>query len=221
MDCKATADLATRILSGNASSQDEAELRSHVAGCAPCAELEKKLSRTWALMGQLQPVVSTSPVPAIPRFAVLRSPVWRVGAAAAAILVVAAVAFSLFKPEPVKAPVAVHNQPDAARPEQGEEENRLQHVLSKIDIEKPTAPAPVVGPGPAEVVVEPVVNQKPEQKPVAPAPQPKDSVAKDPVPPTRPVDKTAPEVKPDPAPAAVKPVVIARIDRFEGEVFAV
>src|SRR5690348_7917786 len=97
MDCKTTADLATKILSGNASTQDEAELRSHVAGCAACAELERKLSRTWALMGQLQPVESTRPVPAAPRFTVLRSPLWRIGVAAAAVLVVATVAFSLFK----------------------------------------------------------------------------------------------------------------------------
>ena len=36
MDCKGTADLAARILSGNGSSQDEAQLRTHVASCAPC-----------------------------------------------------------------------------------------------------------------------------------------------------------------------------------------
>ena len=163
MDCKTTADLATRILSGNGSAQDEAELRSHVAGCAACAELERKLSRTWALKGQLQPVVSTRPVPATPRFTVLRSPVWRIGVAAAAILVVAVVAFSLLKPEAPRTPVAVQHQPDDARPDTGEEENRLQNVLSKIEIEKPAPAAPVVEPLPAEVVVEPVETLGPNR----------------------------------------------------------
>ena len=220
MDCKTTADLATRILSGNASSQDEADLRSHVAGCAACAELERKLSRAWALMGQLQPVVSTSPVPAVPRFTVLRSPVWRIGVAAAAILVVATVAFSLFKPEAPKTPVAVQHQPDDARPDTGEEENRLQNVLSKIEIDKPAPAAPAVESKTAEVVVEPVVNPPPEQKPVVTSPQPKDSPAKEPSPPTRPEEKVAPEVKPAPPAATPRPVVIAKIDSVEGEVFA-
>jgi hypothetical protein len=53
MDCKGTADLAARILSGNGSSQDEAQLRSHVASCPPCADVERRLRRTWELMGQL------------------------------------------------------------------------------------------------------------------------------------------------------------------------
>jgi len=34
MDCKTTAELTTRVVSGNASTQDAAQLRSHVATCA-------------------------------------------------------------------------------------------------------------------------------------------------------------------------------------------
>src|SRR4051812_12413417 len=98
MDCKTSAELITRVLSGNASLEDEVALRNHVAGCPACAETERGLSRTWALLGQLQPVVSRSAVPAAPRKSVLRSPVWFVGAAAAAVLVIAAIAFSLGKP---------------------------------------------------------------------------------------------------------------------------
>ena len=88
MDCKLTTDLVTRVVSGNASTQDEAQLQGHLAGCASCAALERRLSRTWELMGGLQPVVSSSPVPAAPRKRIL--PIWAAAAAAAALLVVAA-----------------------------------------------------------------------------------------------------------------------------------
>lgn len=222
MDCKSSADLVTRILSGNASAQDKSQIRSHVAGCAPCADLERKLSRTWALMGQVEPIVSRTPVPAVPRLTVLRSPLWRIGVAAAAILVVAAVAFSLFKPETPgtpAAPVAAQPAGEESTPDQREEENRLHGVLTKIETENSTTPPPVAPAPPAEVVVEPVVGTKPDPKPVPPVPpQPKEAVAKEPVPPTRPEEKAAPKVQPAPAPAPV--VVIARLDRVEGDVFA-
>jgi hypothetical protein len=123
MDCKTTTDLTTRVVSGNASTQDAAQLRSHVATCASCADLERRILRTWELMGQLAPVVSKSPVPAAPRKLV--SPAWMVGAAAAAVLVISALAFSLFKPGPKadpSSPVAVQQSSDEARPDPRDEE---------------------------------------------------------------------------------------------------
>ena len=67
MDCKGTADLTARILSGNGSAQDADQLQNHVASCAGCSDVERRLRRTWDLLGQLAPVTSTSPVPALPR----------------------------------------------------------------------------------------------------------------------------------------------------------
>lgn len=224
MDCKSSADLVTRILSGNSSSQDETQLRSHVAACPSCADVERKLARTWALMGRLQPIASRTAVPAAPRATVLRSPLWRIAVSAAAVLVVAAVAFSLFKPESPRpvTPVVQQNPADEGRPEDHEEANRLQGVLQRIEIENP-APAPAPDRSKDEVVVEPVVapnpDQKPDPKPPVPVtPTPKDPVAKEPVPPTRPEEKPAPEVRPVPAPAPA--VAIAKVDRVEGDVFA-
>lgn len=225
MDCKTTTELVTRVLSGNAASQEELQLRSHLSTCAPCADVERMLARTWALMGQLQPVASQSPVPAAPRSKVLRSPLWMVGAAAAAVLVVSALTFSLFKQEPNRAPsnpVAAHLTPDESHPDQREEENRLQGVLSKIEIESPVTPAPAVPPPTPEATdPKPVVAvQSPEPKATVPAaPEHKESVAKAPPAETRPEEKPAPVIKPAAGDAALP--VIATLDRVEGDVFAV
>lgn len=218
MDCKTTADLATRVVSGNATAQDAAQLRSHVAGCPACADLERRLLRTWELMGQLPAVVSRKPVPAAPRKAV--RPLWKIVAAAAAVLVVSAVAFSLRKPEPPaapSAPVAVQPTPEEPRPD---EETRVQSVLTKIDIEKTVAaPTPAVpAPEPTTPEPKPIVGTPvPEpRKPEPAAPERKEDVVKTTPAPTR------PEEKPVVAPAPVEPVLpaIATLDRVEGDVFA-
>lgn len=225
MDCKSAADRITRVVSGNGSPEDAADVHNHVVGCPACAALERGLSRTWALMGQLKPVDSRVEVPAAPRRTVLRSPLWVIGAAAAAVLVVSALAFSLFKPQPGRttpSPVAVQTPAEDPTPEtQREEENRVQEVLTKIEHEKPTAPAPViVDPAPVTPEPKPVVQTpKPEPKPVEPPqPEPKE-VVKEPVVETRPEPK--PPVAP-PAPAVESAVVaVATLDRVEGDVFAV
>jgi ferric-dicitrate binding protein FerR (iron transport regulator) len=219
MDCKTLTELATRVLSGNATSQEESQLRSHLSTCAPCADVERRLARAWALMGQLQPVASKSPVPAAPRSKVLRSPLWMVGAAAAAVLVVSVLAFSLFKPEPTRgpsSPVAVQPTPEESHPDQREEENRLQGVLSKIEIESPVTPAPaVLPPTPETTDLKPVVAvQNPEPKAAVPAaPEHKEPVAK------APPAETRTEGKPAAVDAALP--VIATLARVEGDVFAV
>ena len=214
MDCKTTTDLATRVVSGNATAQDAAQLRSHVAGCAACADLERKLVRTWELMGQLPAVVSKSAVPAAPRKGV--RPIAKFAAAAAAILVLSVVAFSLLKSDPKPAPSTPIAQ---QQPDPRDEESRVQDVLTKIDIEHVAAPAPVVAPPtPSEPEPKPIVGTPvPEPKPPVPAaPERKDDVVKTTPTPTRPEEKT-PAVKP--APAEVVPV-IAVVDRVEGDVFA-
>jgi ferric-dicitrate binding protein FerR (iron transport regulator) len=223
MDCKTIAELATRVVSGNASLEDAAQLRSHVAACASCADLERRLVRTWGLMGELPALVSRSPVPAAPRKLV--SPVWMVGAAAAALLVVSALSFSLWRPAPKagpSTPVASQTAPEEARPEQHDEENRVQNVLTQIDIENHAAPAPVVVPPPAPPVQDslPVV-QTPAPAPKAPesaAPERKAEVVKTPPAPTRTEEKAAPAAPPAAAEAVIP--VIATLDRVEGDVFA-
>ena len=219
MDCKLTADLVTRVVSGNASTQDEAQLQSHLAECASCAALEGRLARTWALMGQLQPVVSTAPVPAAPRKRIV--PIWAAAAAAAVILVVAAFAFRA-GPKPLQeTPVVQQPTTDEPRPDAQDEENRVVNVLEKIDIEKTAAPAPAVPPPvvstpePKPVVATPTPEPKKPEQPAAP--ERKEEVVKTPVAPTRPEEQT-PVVKPAP----VEPVVpvIATLDRVEGDVVA-
>src|SRR6185436_19097464 len=218
MDCKTTADLATRVVSGNATAQDAVQLRSHLAGCAACADLERKVVRTWELMGQLPAVVSKAPVPAAPRKLV--RPIATFAAAAAAILVLSVVAFSLLRSGPKPAPstpIAQQQPPSEESPR--DEESRVQDVLTKIDIEHVAAPAPVVAPPtPSAPEPKPIVGTPvPEpQQPVPATPERKEDVVKTTPAPTRPEEKT-PVVKP--APAEVVPV-IAVVDRVEGDVFA-
>jgi ferric-dicitrate binding protein FerR (iron transport regulator) len=218
MDCKTSAELVTRSLSGNASAQDAAQLRSHLASCPACAELERGLSRTWALMGQLPVVASSKPAPTLRR--PLRR-IWIAGAAAAAIFIAAAAAFILRStpavPPAPQGPVAVQT-PEEPRPELRREEERVQEVLSNIENEKPQAPAPLV-PAPSPVVPEnkPVaVPDAPAPKPVTPETPERKEIVKLSVPQTR------PEEKPAPAPVAPAPVeipVIATVDHIEGGVF--
>jgi len=225
MDCKSSNDLVTRILSGNGSPQDESQLRSHVASCASCADVERRLTRTWALMGQLQPLVSKAPAPAAPRRSLFGNRRALV-AAAAAIFVISAVAFGLFRHDPKRpadAPVATQTTPEEARPDQGQEEKNLDGVLTKIEIEKTSVPplrepAP---PTPENRDPKPVVEkQTPDPKPeVLPTPAPKDATVKSAPSPTRPEDK--PAVPPAPTPAVAALPVIALLDRVEGDVFAV
>jgi ferric-dicitrate binding protein FerR (iron transport regulator) len=219
MDCKSTADLATRVVSGNATAQETAQLRSHITGCPACADVERRLLRTWELMGQLPTVVSRKPVPAAPRKRV--RPLWKIVAAAAAVLLLSAVAFSLFKSEPKpapSAPVAVQQTPEESRPD---EETRVQSVLTKIDIENVAAPTPAVPtPEPTTPEPKPIVGRPvPDPKPATPAaPERKEEVVKAPVSPTRPEEKPAVIVKP--APVEPEIPAIATLDRVEGDVFA-
>lgn len=217
MDCRTTADLIARSLSGNASSQDEGQLRGHVAACPACAELQSGLAGTWALMGRLPEIKTSAPVPVVrrplPRFALIAS-----AAAAAAILVVAAIAFKS-TPAPVgapqdKTPIAVQQTPA----EQQREEERVQEVLTHIENEKPAPEAPVVVPPAPETVVilpQPSPEVKPTPAPVVPEPK---EVVKTPVPETR------PEAVTPPAPVVVAPAplpVLATLNHLEGSVFGI
>lgn len=215
MDCKTTVDLATRVVSGNATSQDAAQLRNHLAGCAACAEVERRIVRTWELMGGLPAVVSRKPVPAAPRKAL--RPLGKIAAAAAAVLVVTAAAFALFKSDPKTAPSApVAVQPSSEEPR--DEESRVQDVLTKIDIETVAAPAPVAPPPtPSTPEPKPIVGTPvPEPKPEPATPERKEEVVKTTPAPTRPEEK-APVIKSAPVEAVP---VIAVLDRVEGDVFA-
>ncbi len=223
MDCRGTAELATRVLSGNGTSQDDAQLRTHVASCPACAELEKGLRRTWAPLGQLKPVVSKAPVPALPRVSRFGTRGARVAAAAAAILVLSAAAFALFRPptQPIAKSSPVAPIPgDDARPEQGEQEERVNDLLTKIEIQKAPLPQPeTTQQDPVET--KPVVpTPAPDPKPVVVTPRPEtDPAPKPPARPTLPEDKpVTPVVKAEPLPVPALPV-IATIGLLDGEVF--
>jgi len=220
MDCNTTADLITRSLSGNASTQDDAQLRGHLAACPACAELERGLSATWSLMGRLPALASRMPAPAVARPFVLRRPVWAVAAAAAAIFVIAAVAVSL---RPTPAPVApqapVAQQPGVLpNPEKREQPKESVAVQEpQTPIEKPQAPvAPVPVVPETKTVVAP---EAPAPKPVTPeTPERKDPVAKPTLPETRPEEKP---VVPAPLPAPAALPVVAMVSRVEGDVVSI
>ncbi len=221
MDCKTSTDLVTRSLSGNASAQDEALLRSHVAACPSCADLQRGLSATWALMGQLPAFASTSPVPALPsRTLVFRRPLWAVAAAAAAVFVIVAFAISTSKPAPApQAPVAVE-PPKSAPLVERPQEPLPQQVVAPAPKDQPQAPAPTA-PAPlipeTKTVAAPNTPKAPAPKPATPeTPDRKDVVVKPATPVTRPEDKPVTPIAP-PAPAALP--VLATIDRVEGDVF--
>jgi ferric-dicitrate binding protein FerR (iron transport regulator) len=224
MDCKSSTDLIARSLSGNASLEDDVQLRNHLESCPACAETERSLTRTWALMGQLQPLSSVSRVPVLAaRTPLFRNPRWMVGAAAAAVLVVSVVALSLRKPAPAPetAPVAAQTPSEESRPEQRREEVRVQEVLTRIENEKPAPTEPVVEkPAPASPEPKPVAApDRPAPRPTEnPAPERKEAVVKTPAAETRPEQKAAPVVKPAAAEASR---VIATLDRVEGDVSVV
>lgn len=224
MDCKTTADLITRSLSGNASPQDSAQLRGHLAACPACAELERGLSATWSLMGSLPVVASRMSAPAVARPFVLRRPIWAVAAAAAAIFVIAAIALSL---RPAPAPVApqapIAQQPgllpDPEKRDQPKESVTVQEPQTPIEKpQAPVAPVPVI---PETKTV--VAPEAPAPKPATPEiPERKDPVAKPTLSEARP--DTRPEVKPPvpaplPAPAALP--VVAMVSRVDGEVVSI
>src|SRR5204863_10100832 len=127
-------------------------------------------------------------------------------AAGDALLVVHETACALYRPSTpaaTTAPVDVQASPEEARADDDEEDNRLDRVLTKIEIEKTpeqvpqTAPAvPVQEPKP---VVEKTPMPEPRPAPEAPVQQPKETV-KAPIETTRPQDKPA-------TPAAPAPVV--------------
>jgi ferric-dicitrate binding protein FerR (iron transport regulator) len=226
MDCKSSTDLMARRLSGNASLDDDAQLRGHLESCRVCAEAERGLARTWALMGQLQPLVSTSRVPVLaaptPLF---RNPQWMVGAAAAAVLIASAVAFGLRKPAtppaPEPAPVAAQIPAEESHPEQRREEVRVQEVLTRIENEKPAPEQPLPEkPAPVNPEPQPVaVPERPAPRPTeTPAPEPKVVVVQTPAAQTRPEEKSSPAVKPAAAPVSPG---IATLDRVEGDVWVV
>jgi anti-sigma factor RsiW len=226
MDCNTSADLVTRSLSGNASAQDESVLRSHLAACPACAELHRRFSATWALMGRMPELTSQAPVPAIPaRLSLLRRPLWAVAAVAAAALVIVALAFSLSKPASSgvpQAPLAVDPPRNAPRVEPPKEP-LPREVVAPAPNEKPEAPAPETKTPETKTVAAPVAPEAPAPKPAAPenrpeTPERKDVVAKPSAPENRP--ETRPEAKsaePVPAPAALP--VLATLDRVEGDVF--
>jgi ferric-dicitrate binding protein FerR (iron transport regulator) len=218
MDCRTSADLITRSLSGNASAQDDAQLRGHLAACADCAAMERGLAATWSLMGKLPAVPSRIPVPVITARTVFqRRPLWTVAAAAAAIFVIVAIVASLrTTPAPTTAPAPVAQQTPVPV---------VPPVERKETAAVPETPAPVVpAPVPAPVAPVPAPETRTAAVPEAPAPKsvPQDlpkreePVAKPALPETRTEDKP---VVVTPAPAALP--VVATVNRIDGDVFAV
>ncbi|HEV3029840.1 MAG TPA: hypothetical protein VG457_19830, partial [Planctomycetota bacterium] len=216
MDCRTSPDLIARSLSGNASSQDDLQLRGHLAACPACADLERGLSATWSLLGRLPAVASTSSVPVVARPGALRRRIWAVVAAAAAILVLAANAGSLRTP-PVsgtpQAPVA-QQPPDVLPKEERQESAKVQETPAPL--EKPQVPAPVA-PVPAVPETKTVLApESPAPKPATPEiPERRDPVTKSAPPETRAEEK---RVVLPPAPAPLP--VVATVGRVEGDVLA-
>ncbi|HVR83424.1 MAG TPA: FecR domain-containing protein [Planctomycetota bacterium] len=214
MDCRTSADLIARSLSGNASTQDDAQLRGHLASCPACADLERGLSATWSLLGRLPAVASKTLVPSVARPFTRRRRVWAVAAAAAAILVLAAIAVRLRTPQgsgTPQAPVA-QQPPDVLPKEERQESAQVQEPPAPL--EKPQVPAPVA-PGPAAPETKTVqAPESPAPKPATPeTPARPDPVAKSAPPETRAEEK---RVVAPAAPAALP--VVATIGRVEGDV---
>jgi ferric-dicitrate binding protein FerR (iron transport regulator) len=223
MECRTSADLIARSLSGNASSRDEAELRSHLAACPACADRERGLSATWKLMGSLRSLPSRAVVPTVPtiRFAP-RRPLWTLAAAAAAIFVVAAVAFSLrTRPSATSETPVAQEQPKAPVPAPQRQETAVApEAPATVPPSPAPAPAPVPvapAPAPAETKTAAAPEPAPAPKPVTPdVPERRDPVAAKPAPgETKPEDKPA---TPAPAPAPALPAV-ATVNRVDGDVF--
>ena len=228
MNCTTSADLVTRSLSGNASAQDEALLRSHLAACPACADLHRSLSATWALMGRMPELASQSPAPAIPaRLTLLRRPLWAAAGVAAAVLVIAALAFSLSKPAPSgssPAPVAVDPPKTAPQVEPPlPREVGAPAPNEKPEAPAPEAPAPVLPKAPeTKTAAAPASPEAPAPKLAAPenrseTPERKDVVAK---PENRPETRPEPKaIEPVPAPAPAALPVLATLERVDGDVF--
>jgi ferric-dicitrate binding protein FerR (iron transport regulator) len=218
MDCSTSADLIARTLSGNASAQDDAQLRGHLASCPACADLERGLSAAWTLLGRLPAVPSRASVPVLARPLIQRRRLWALGAAAAAILVIAAVAYSLRTvPAPGNAQTPVAQEPSAPSGEPRQEAVAVQEPPAQS--EKPQAPAPVpaVPAVPETKIV--VAPENPSPRPATPeSPERKDPVAKSPLPQTRPEEKP---IVPAPVPAPSAVPVVALLSRVEGEVLSV
>ena len=216
MDCKTSADLITRSLSGNASTQDDAQLRGHLAACPACAELERGLSATWSLMGSLPDVASRMPAPALAHPFARRRPLWAVAAAAAAIFVIATIIVRLRTPStPVVPQTPIARQKPDVLPQQAPKES-VAVQEPQTPIEKPQAP---VAPAPAIPETKTVLAPEPSApKPVIPeAPERKDPVAKAAPSETRPEEKPAvPAALPGPAALPV----VATVSRVEGEVLS-
>jgi ferric-dicitrate binding protein FerR (iron transport regulator) len=215
MDCRTSADLIARSLSGNASAQDVAQLRGHLDSCPACADLERGLSATWSLMGRLPVAASKSSVPVVPRLFARRRLVWALVAAAAAVLVVAAIAHSLRTPPASVAPQdPVAQQAPEALPTEGRKES-VTVQETPVPAEKPVVPAP---PAPSPAVPETktvLVPESPAPKPLTPeSPERQDSVAKPAPAETRPEEK---RVVTPPAPVALP--VVATVGHVEGDVW--
>lgn len=215
MDCKALAELSTRVLSGNALPQEEALLAGHLASCAECSAQHARLGRVWEIMGQLQPLPSRAAVPALPRN---RRWLKILGAlsAAAALLLVSLLALRQ-KPEPTRSAgssVAIRTSDPAALPE------RPQTAT-------PAAPVPPVPPAPAQAPVpsepKPVAAAQPPLPQTAPpvAPAPKEEPPRPAEAPKRPATEPLPATAPAVAAAPAPLPPIALLTQFEGEVTAV
>ncbi|HLY76117.1 MAG TPA: FecR domain-containing protein [Planctomycetota bacterium] len=216
MDCRASADLIARSLSGNASSQDEDVLRGHLASCGACADLERGLSAAWTLMGRFPAVASRAEAPVVARPFTLGRRVWAAAAAAAAIFVIAAVAYSLrTSPVPAspQAPVA-RTEPVVPAPEE-----RPASVAVQEPPAAPEKPQPPERVSPVPAVPETKTVAAPEKPSPVPAtsevPERKEPLAKPVRAETRPQEKS---VVPAPVPAPAALPVVAFVSRVEGEV---
>jgi ferric-dicitrate binding protein FerR (iron transport regulator) len=231
MDCGKIGDLGARVLSGNGSPAEAAELRKHLLGCLPCREHQARLEKVWSLMGSL-PVIPVTPAASLRTIARIRAIRPRrlilAGAAAAAVLLVAVVGPLLrHSPDPAREVSKTPTEPaipvptpepkhDSSRDDV--ERNRVDSLLEEKAppaVESPVTPqAPEPAPPRVAAPVPPAPPSPRSEVPPPPAPEPK-ALAKE-EPPVRP----APPVVP-PAPPQETTAPAGTIDRAEGTVLLV
>ncbi len=218
MDCRQAAELGTRIVSGNGSTADEAELQKHHFACAPCRNNHARIAKVWAMMGAL-PQIALSPAAA--RMALPVAPrrrAWLVGAVAAATLL-GLLGFVLFRShEQAPSNTSRVPAPPSPAPDEPKRESTRQEI-ERIRVEKllePETPVPQQPEAPQPKKIDPPAVPVPTQKaevPIPPQPEQK-QVARE----ENPTQKAPLPEKPQPSETTL---VAGTLDRAEGSVFLV
>ena len=243
MDCENAHDLITRSISGNASAQNDAELKRHLESCPTCSEMRRRLGKVWDLMGRAPRVALTeeqtkavssrvrrngstgAPVRVKPVLTEHRR--WAAVGLAAALLVAIAVYFALPESQVPNVPV---NTVDGVPPKEEvvadnpleippvpHETTTTEMFLRQYDEETPKTPeVPVPAPlkdKPLKTNVQVADAPKPETPKVEEKPE--SNPAQTAKAPKKPETVTPPQ---DPPKRETQPVVAALV-RAEGNVF--